>query len=840
MDWRMKIRIFCLVIFNVFFFELSAQRVPVLDQIKLPHNYYFREMYLPQLTSGPSSATWSPDGKDLIFSMKGSLWRQSVTSEEATQITEDVGYDYQPDWSPDGKYVVFVRYDGTSCELMLLDISSGDVKALTNNRSVNLEPRWSSDSKRIVFTSTKDSGHFLIYTAKLEGDQLAEIVCLTQDEKSNTPRYYYSPFNHNINPTWSRDGKSIYFITNKEIAHGTGDMVMMNWETKEIKTILHEETNWRTRPDISPDGTRIIYSSYLGRNWHQLWLLPAGGGYPMPLTYGDYDNTYPRWSPDGKRIAFISNRDGNTSLWVVNVFDGGHEQIKQTHLAYKTERTQLTINVRDEKGSLIPARVSVIDQQGKFHAPNSSWIHADDSRYPSQEQFETHYFHISGPVTISAPKGKIRIEVSHGPEYELLKTEIDTSPGSKTVDLVLRKQVPQSFGNWWSGDLHSHMNYGGHYKNTPENLVKQAEAENLNFLFNLIVNKEQRIPDVNYFSPKPDEASTDNVMLFHSQEFHTSFWGHLALLNLNDHLIIPDYSGYPKTAAESLFPNNSFIADRAHDQNGLVGYAHPFEISEVIPDQSSTLFNELPIDVALGKVDYYELIGFSDHKASEKVWYQLLNIGFKLPAGAGTDAMGNYASLRGPVGVNRVYVKGEGPLNKESFLQKITAGKSFVTNGPMLGFTVDGKNSGDSIEISSKGKTLSYSALLRSHAPIEHFEVIWNGEVIAKHTLKEGQTSADVTGTLKVKGSGWLLLRAWGEKGERDLPDLYPYATTNPIYIKSQSGNVQQKAAATYFLKWVNRIESKAKELTYRNEAEKETVMKDIQSAKVFYQNLLK
>src|SRR5688572_3086479 len=378
--------------------------------------------------------------------MAGSLWRQSIASDEATQLTEDVGYDYQPDWSPDGKYVVFVRYNGISCELMLLDISSGNVKAVTNNKSVNLEPRWSPDSKRIVFTSSENSGHFLLYNGKLEGDQFSEIVRLTQDEKSMTARYYYSPFNHNINPTWSPDGRSIYFITNKEITHGTGDIVMMNWETKEIKTIHHEETNWRTRPDISPDGTRMIYSSYLGRNWHQLWLLPAAGGYPIPLTYGEYDNTYPRWSPDGKRIAFISNRNGNTSIWLVNVFDGGQEQLKQTHLLYKTEKTQLTINVRNEKGNLIPARVSVTDGQGRFYAPNSSWIHADDSRYP-QEQFESHYFHISGPATVSVPKGKLKIEVSHGPEYELLKTEVDASAGSaKTIELVLNKQVPPTFG----------------------------------------------------------------------------------------------------------------------------------------------------------------------------------------------------------------------------------------------------------------------------------------------------------------------------------------------------------------------------------------------------------
>src|ERR1700686_2215480 len=56
----------------------QAERLPVLQQIDLPHPYYFREMYLPQLTSGPSSLAWSPDSSELIYSMAGSLWRQKI------------------------------------------------------------------------------------------------------------------------------------------------------------------------------------------------------------------------------------------------------------------------------------------------------------------------------------------------------------------------------------------------------------------------------------------------------------------------------------------------------------------------------------------------------------------------------------------------------------------------------------------------------------------------------------------------------------------------------------------------------------------------------------------
>src|SRR5271170_6220063 len=120
----------------------GAQRRPVLPQIDEPHAYYYRELYLPQLTSGPSSLCWMPDSKELLYSMGGSLWRQKLDSKEAVQLTNGPGYDYQPDCSPDGKSVVFVSYQKDAVELWLLDLSSGKPRQLTNEGAVNLEPRW--------------------------------------------------------------------------------------------------------------------------------------------------------------------------------------------------------------------------------------------------------------------------------------------------------------------------------------------------------------------------------------------------------------------------------------------------------------------------------------------------------------------------------------------------------------------------------------------------------------------------------------------------------------------------------------------------------------------------
>ena len=107
------------------------------------------------------------------------------------------------------------------------------------------------------------------------------------------------------------------------------------------------------RPDVSPDGTRLVYSSYLGRQWQQLWLLPVDGGYPFPLTYGDYDNTNPRWSPDGRTIAFISNRSGNTALWLIDAFSGEQRPLQIAERRYLKPHRELDLRVVDEAGNEI-------------------------------------------------------------------------------------------------------------------------------------------------------------------------------------------------------------------------------------------------------------------------------------------------------------------------------------------------------------------------------------------------------------------------------------------------------------------------------------------------------
>ena len=812
---------YCCIVSRLFFvFALAAQftyaqRKPVLPQIDLPHPYYFREMYLPQLTSGPSSVCWSPDSKEVVYSMGGSLWRQKITETSATQLTDGDGYDYQPDWSPDGKFLVFTSYQKDALELWLLDLDSGAMKQLTRGGAVNVEPRWSPDGKKLVFVSTAYNKRFHIFVADFRDGALANITRLTGETKSALPRYYYSAFDMEISPVWSRDGREILFVSNRGHIYGTGGFWRMKAQPgAEAREIHYEETNWKARPDFSPDGSRMVYSSYLGRNWHQIWTMPANGGDAFPLTYGDYDITNVRWSPDGETLAYISNQTGNTSLGLLSISGGAQRKLHARDQIFKTPHKLLWLSVENEQGEKTAARISVTDARGKFCAPNDAWIAADDGYYRQERTFEAHYFDSETVVSeIEVPEGKLKIDVMKGFTYALQTRNIETGPSPSVevrVKLSRLEGNPLKQWQWVGGDLHVHMNYGGAYRNTPQHLVQQGEAEDLAVVNDLIVNKEQRFPDIAYSGKQRDAESSVYSLIFHGQEFHTSFWGHRGLLNIEEHILLPGYAGYPNTAAASLYPMNADVYDMAHAQGALVGAVHPFdEVPDPFAVLAQRITDELPIDVALGKLDYMEIVGFSDHRSTAAVWYRLLNLGFRIPAGAGTDAMANFASLRGPVGMNRVYVRMAGwtdNFNARAWLDALKGGRTIATNGPLLEFTLGGQQVGDELALPQPRESVSFSAKLHSIVPVDHLEVVCNGRVAATLKLDAARSSSDVAGAIPVSESGWCVLRASSDAAEYPVLDNYVYATTSPIYVNVGGKKLRSPEDAKYFVAWIDRV----------------------------------
>lgn len=821
----------------------AAQREPVLKQINVPHPYYFREMYLPQLTTGPSAVAWAPDSKSLVYSMAGSLWTQKIDEQIAEQLTAGPGYDYQPDCSSDGRWIVFVKYQKNALELWALDLQSKQAHPLTQQGAVNVEPRFSPDGKRIAFVSTSYNGRFHIFVGRFQDGALTDVQRWTGENRSPLPRYYYSPYNHEISPAWSPDGSELLFVSNRGHIYGTGGFWRMKAEPgAEPHEIHYEETAWKARPAFSPDGRRIVYASYLGQAWHQLWVMPAQGGDPFPLSYGDFDNVNPRWSPDGGKIAFVSNRGGNTSLWLQEVVGGSQQPItaKERHVLGPMGRCK--ISIVDGTGKSTSARVFVTAADGRSYAPRDAWMHADDAFDRSESPFEAHYFHSAGEDDVEVPAGRITVDVMKGFEHRLSHQVVDVR-ANQTTSVVVRLQsleLPTSSDSHWvSGDVHVHMNYGGAYRNSPSHLVFQASAENLPIVQDLVVNKEQRIPDIAYFRVTPDPASTGNNLLLHGQEFHTSYWGHLGLLHLSRNFLIPDYAAYANTAAASLYPTNAAIADLAHDQQGLVGYVHPFD---TYPDPvKDKLTDELPVDVALGKVDYIEVLGFSDHKSTAQVWYRLLNCGFRLPAAAGTDAMANFASLRGPVGLNRVYVEvPKGKLDVEPWLVNLKRGRTFATNGPLLGFTLENQLLGGELKLLGGTHQVKFKAWLRSIVPVDHLQVICNGEVAREFKLEGNHDAADVDSTLPVSTSGWCLLRAFSDQAKYPILDLYPYATTSPIYINVEGSKPKAREDASYFLAWIDQLTAAAQtNQDWNTDHEKAMVLEQLSQARKAYEKLL-
>src|SRR5204862_8183634 len=120
------------------------------------------------------------------------------------------------------------------------------------------EPLLYPNGGRIFYVSTAYHRLFHVYAADFRDGELGEPALLTCENKSSLPRYYYSAYDHEINPTWTRDGQAIVFVSNRGRIHGTGGL----WRAAAVPAaqaleLRYEETNWQARPDFSPAGKRI-------------------------------------------------------------------------------------------------------------------------------------------------------------------------------------------------------------------------------------------------------------------------------------------------------------------------------------------------------------------------------------------------------------------------------------------------------------------------------------------------------------------------------------------------------------------------------------------------------
>jgi TolB protein len=108
--------------------------------------------------------------------------------------------------------------------------------------------------------------------------------------------------------------------------------------------------------------------------------------------------------------------------------------------------------------------------------------------------------------------------------------------------------------------------------------------------------------------------------------------------------------------------------------------------------------------------------------------------------------------------------------------------------------------------------------------------------VVRDLKLSGDRQSADISESLPISRSGWCVLRAWSDKSEYPVLDLYPYATTSPIYISVAGSNPSRKEDAAYFVAWIDRMIQAAKSnQDWNTEREKTAVLSLLDYARNIY-----
>ena len=264
------------------------------------------------------------------------IYVMEVDGNNQRRLTDNDFYDTHPSWSPDGKRIAFVSdrdehvIDNNpgglpNYEIYVMDADGGNQQNLTNNPNSDSLPSWSPDGERIVFSSNRDGnrdgnrGNYEIYVMDADGN----------NQQRLTDNDFYD-----VGPSWSPDGKRIVFWSKRDghfIGEGglSTEIYVMDADGKNTRRLTNNRKS-DFSPSWSPDGKWIAFISDRkgdGVNY-EIYVMDADGGNLQRLTNNRVDDGSPSWSPDGERIVFVSNPDGiheNYEIYVMDN-DGGNQQ----------------------------------------------------------------------------------------------------------------------------------------------------------------------------------------------------------------------------------------------------------------------------------------------------------------------------------------------------------------------------------------------------------------------------------------------------------------------------------------------------------------------------------
>ena len=801
------------------------------------HNFYFP----PSPSATPWAPDWSPDGEWIAVSMQGGIWKVDPNTGGAYELTYNEAYHSSPDWSPDGQWIIYTAdYEHQRIQLEILNTQTGESHMLTDDQAVYTDPVFSPDGSKVAYVSTNPSGYFNVYVRGISNGQwVGEPIAVSRDNEYGSNRLYFGSGDMHITPAWLPGGNELLIVSNRSVPLGSGNVLRVPAVEDGIlqaTAVLAEQTLYRTRPDVSIDGRRFVYTSTSGSadQFNNLYVQPTQGGEPYKMTFFEHDAFHPRWSPDGEWIAFISNEGGLPQLQLLETYGGKLVRVPMSELHFKRPMGYLKVRVVDEGGDLTHNRIHLQAADGKFYTPNDAYARAGTGG--------DQIFHNAGEFTLTLPVGEASLNVVKGFEYLPQSLEVDIEEGAVAqLTVELAQMTDMGAKGWYSASTHVHANYGGNLHNTLENLMMMSRSEDQDLVLEQVANKDNRILDYQFFVPGGGQhpiSEKDQIVVV-GQEYRPPFYGHVFMFGMRDHLISPFVTGYEGTAVESLYPSNTDMFLKAKAQGAITGYVHPY-LGESDPLEGNLGGGKgFMVDAALGTTDALE---WSDSATSGFYpLYAVWNNGLRVTATGGEDSISSLHRSK-LLGSYRTYVyTGNLGLNMDAWFTGLKRGRAFVSSGPLLEMQVGTSLPGDTVQLPPGGGEVTITGQLRSITELEELALVCNGELVQTFPLRRIDNSLDIDFDHSIERSGWCHLRTEGDSDKRFPLDVgYAQAFTNPIWFQVGDEPIRNPQSVDYAIRWIDKLQELADAWPgWRSEPEKAHVFGQFEQARQVYRSKL-